>query len=389
MMASCASILRLAPLFLLVGTMACKDVGGVPTGTSDPPAGGAGDGAGAGPRTVVVEITGFAFRGPTGGDAIEVSAGDTLEFVNRDAAPHTATTDAFDSGRLDQGERYRIVVSGAGTLALRCDFHPAMTGTIVVAARGGDAGDPSGGPGNPGGGDPGDPAGGTGDPGGGDPGDPSGGPGNPDGGSGAGSGTVVVDIRDDVFVGPDGSSRIEVPTGSTVRFVNRGGSSHTATSTSIPDGAAAFDSGRMRPGDTFEIVVGTAGTWAFRCDFHDGMTGTLVVADGGPAPPADPGNPGDAGGKNGSGTVVVTINDGGFSDGGNVTLTLGGTVEWVNASTAEHEIDSTDEPDDGAEIESGDLLPGDRYRFTPDRTGVWVYRCKEHDDERGMRIEVR
>lgn len=352
-----AALLCLAP--------GCKDVGELPTDAAGPPQSGAGSTAG----TVVVEITGFEFRGPSGGSRIEVAIGDTLEFVNRDAAPHTATTSAFDSGRMNQGDRYRVVVSAAGTLALRCDFHPAMTGTIVATEGSGGAGDPGG-------------SGGTG-------GDESG-PGDPvppDDGSGSGSATVIVEIRDDVFVGPDGSSRIEAATGSTVRFVHRGESPHTATSTSVPTGARAFDSGRMEPGATFEVVVDVAGTWSFRCDFHSGMTGTIVVADGG----AGGGGPGpdDPGGSGGAGTVVVTIGDAGFSNGGNVTLTLGGTVEWVNASRVVHELDSTDEPDDAPEIKSGDLAPGARFRFTPDRTGTWIYRCKEHDDERGMRIEVR
>lgn len=384
-----------ALLFLAPG---CKDVGDLPTDATDPapPAGGSGGAAGSAPRTVVIEITGFAFRGPAGGDRIEVAAGDTLEFVNRDAAPHTATTPAFDSGRMDRDDRFRAVVSTPGTLDLRCDFHPAMTGTLVVGPGTGGTGGSGGGDGSGGsGGGP-----GSGDP---PPGDPggSGGGGDPDPpGGGSGSATVTVEIRDDVFVGPDGSSRIEVATGTTVRFVNRGGSSHTATSTSVPTGAPAFDSGRMRTGDVFEVVVGVAGTWSFVCDFHSGMTGTLVVVDGAPSPGGGPGGGGGSGGGGpggggpppnggGAGTVVVTISDTGFSNGGNVTLTLGGTVEWVNASGVEHELDSTDEPDDAPEIESGDLAPGARYRFTPDRTGVWVYRCKEHRDEREMRIEVR
>lgn len=386
---------------LVLGSAACKDVGGLPTGSAGPgdAGGGAGSGAGAGsaPRTVVVEITGFEFRGPSGTSRIEVAAGDTLEFVNLDTAPHTATTNGFDSGRLNRGERWRTVVTAAGTAALRCDFHPAMTGTIAVAARDGATGGSggSGGSGDPGGGSsgPGD-GGGSGTPGDGSSGPGGGGASGPGGDPGAA--IVVVEIRDDVFVGPGGSSRIEVATGSTVRFVNRGGSAHTATSTSVPSGGTGFDSGRMDTLDTFEVVVDQAGTWAFRCDFHDGMTGTLVVTDGGPAGGGGGtggggpgGTPGDGSGSGGSGAVVVTIDDAGFSGGGNVTLELGRSVEWVNASAVEHEIDSTDEPDDAPEIESGDLAPGARFRFTPDRTGTWTYRCKEHGDERGMTVTVR
>ena len=68
-------------------------------------------------------------------------------------------------------------------------------------------------------------------------------------------------------------------------------------------------------------------------------------------------------------------------------IALGQSLEWVNESGEEHEIDSTDEPDDADDF-GAELAPGDRFRFTPDRTGTWVYRCKEHGDEEEMTITV-
>src|SRR5687767_634436 len=89
------------------------------------------------PRAVTIEIESFEFRGPGGSSAISVAVGDTLVFVNRDAAPHTATSTsvpsggvAFDTGRLDQGESARVVITAPGSYAFRCDFHPAMTGAV-------------------------------------------------------------------------------------------------------------------------------------------------------------------------------------------------------------------------------------------------------------------
>ena len=85
--------------------------------------------------------------------------------------------------------------------------------------------------------------------------------------------------------------------------------------------------------------------------------------------------------------MVVRITDSGFDAGGHAMIALGQSLEWVNESGEEHEIDSTDEPDDADEFRA-ELAPGDRFRFTPDRTGTWIYRCKEHGGEEDMTITV-
>ena len=149
----------------------CKDVGGPAAPDLAPPTSGeshrrdSGSGT-AVPRAVTVEIESFEFRGPADRARSPVAVGDTLVFVNRDAAPHTATSTsvpsgavAFDTGRLNQGESARVVVTAPGTYAFRCDFHPAMTGTVAASAAPGNGGNPppSGTPppgGNPPGGTP-------------------------------------------------------------------------------------------------------------------------------------------------------------------------------------------------------------------------------------------
>jgi len=60
-----------------------------------------------------VTISNFVFE-PS---VVTVSAGDTLVFVNKDGAPHTATANGFDTGRLGSGESASI---------------PTMKGTVVV-----------------------------------------------------------------------------------------------------------------------------------------------------------------------------------------------------------------------------------------------------------------
>jgi plastocyanin len=78
-----------------------------------------------------VAIADFAF------DPAEasVAAGDTVTWTNNDPAAHTVTFEdgSADSGDLAQGATFEHTFDAAGEYAYRCDIHPSMTGTIVVA----------------------------------------------------------------------------------------------------------------------------------------------------------------------------------------------------------------------------------------------------------------
>lgn len=78
----------------------------------------------------VVEMRGFAFQPAR----VTVSVGDTIEFVNRDALPHTATATggAWDSGEMGASARWTRVVTEPGEIAYFCAYHPTMRGTIEV-----------------------------------------------------------------------------------------------------------------------------------------------------------------------------------------------------------------------------------------------------------------
>ncbi len=78
----------------------------------------------------VVTITGFAFEPAN----LTIAAGDSVTFVNRDNAPHTATASngAFDTGRLSNNGQTALTFSSAGTFDYFCEFHPGMTAQIVV-----------------------------------------------------------------------------------------------------------------------------------------------------------------------------------------------------------------------------------------------------------------
>jgi plastocyanin len=82
------------------------------------------------PRSHSVEIRGFAYLPAT----LEIVAGDTVVWINRDAVPHTATGDGrgWDSDTLDTGEAWRLVAAQRGSQPYYCAFHPTMRGELVV-----------------------------------------------------------------------------------------------------------------------------------------------------------------------------------------------------------------------------------------------------------------
>lgn len=77
-----------------------------------------------------VTISNFKFEPAN----IEVAAGDTVTFTNKDSAPHTATAldGSFDTGRLNKDQSATITISDAGDINYKCNFHGAMKGVIVA-----------------------------------------------------------------------------------------------------------------------------------------------------------------------------------------------------------------------------------------------------------------
>lgn len=124
-----------------------------------------------------------------------------------------------------------------------------------------------------------------------------------DGGGGGGGGDVVeIRMQNTAFVAPSGGDDVTVAIGTTVQWVNLDGVQHTATSTSVPAGGVAFDSGLLGNGDRFEFTPQVAGTWVYFCEVHPGiMVGATLTAtsadsnassDDPPSSPNDPEGPG-------------------------------------------------------------------------------------------------
>ena len=79
--------------------------------------------------SAAITISSFAFEGVT-----EVAVGTTVVVTNDDPTVHTWSADdgSFDSGALAQGESFEFTFTEAGEFAYSCNFHPSMTGTVVV-----------------------------------------------------------------------------------------------------------------------------------------------------------------------------------------------------------------------------------------------------------------
>jgi plastocyanin len=90
---------------------------------------------------------------------------------------------------------------------------------------------------------------------------------DPPAGDDAAAGAAEIVITDFAF-----SEDITVPVGTTVIVRNDDSAGHTWTA---DDGA--FDSGFIDGGGTFEFTFTEPGTFAFHCDVHPAMTGTITV----------------------------------------------------------------------------------------------------------------
>ena len=85
------------------------------------------------PRRHVVEIKNFKFVSAD----LTIRQGDTVVWVNRDIAPHTATKESltWDTGNLTKDQSGEVTFSSPGTASYLCQYHPNMRGEITVVAN--------------------------------------------------------------------------------------------------------------------------------------------------------------------------------------------------------------------------------------------------------------
>jgi plastocyanin len=83
-----------------------------------------------------------------------------------------------------------------------------------------------------------------------------------------GSPANVVQIRNYAFA----QSQVTVTPGTTVTWVNCDQDIHSSTADS-----GAWNSGLLSPGQTYRRTFDAAGTFAYHCDPHPSMKGSIVV----------------------------------------------------------------------------------------------------------------
>jgi plastocyanin len=67
-------------------------------------------------------------------ERIEVAAGDTIVWTNRDFLPHsvTAAQSKVESGDLAANKSFSFVARNKGEMKYVCRLHPVMQGVVVV-----------------------------------------------------------------------------------------------------------------------------------------------------------------------------------------------------------------------------------------------------------------
>jgi plastocyanin len=324
--------------------------------------------------SATVAISGNRFVQST----VTIAVGGTVTWTNQDTVPHTVTASdaSFDSGLLRRAESWSHTFGSPGTYTYLCSLHPTMTGIVVVAtpddpspavvthsstshaAQSTTSGATSG----------------------------ASAAGQAVGAAGGGDvpqaapGSATVSMLDNQFQ----PSLVTVAPGGAVTWTNADTLPHTVTAV---DGS--FDSDIMMPGDSYSHQFGTAGTVAYRCTLHPGMTGTVVVSEtvsgavdagsaGGQGGVAQPGAPGLAVPAE-SPDRVVSITGSAFP--AVIVLSAGHSITWVNDDTIDHDVVAADE-----RFDSGVLTPGGRFTFTFDEPGVVRYTCDLHKHMSGAVI---
>ena len=271
---------------------------------------------------------------------LTVDVGQSVTFVNIHSDEHTATGSGFDTGIIpDEGGTATVVLDTPGIFPYACQIHPEMTGVIRVRDENGVVPETQ---------------------------------------------TTAQDVPADATTVVIANlafdpSAITVPTGTTVAWTNEDAVPHTVTST---DGA--FDSGIFDPGGSFAFTFNDPGSFAYVCQLHPQMQGT-VTAEGeavAAAPATDSqtattaadtaAQPQEA---TEAGEATVSIVDFAFEP-ATLEVSEGTAVVWTNAGQAPHTVT-------GDFADSGVLESGQTFSHTFTESGDFSYVCAIHPQMTG------
>jgi plastocyanin len=96
--------------------------------------------------------------------------------------------------------------------------------------------------------------------------------GSPSATGAGGASAATVDIKSFAF----GPASVTITKGQSVRWTNSDGTPHTVTSGAAPTKDGKFDN-QVANGGSTTIAFDTAGTFAYFCNIHPTMIGTVVV----------------------------------------------------------------------------------------------------------------
>lgn len=279
--------------------------------------------------------------------SVSVPAGGTVTWRNVGQRRHTVTGSGFGA-TIPAGGTYQFTFATASSFVYMCDFHPEMTGMVVVGGAATPSPSPSPTP-------------------------------SPTVAPSLAPGAIRVDVLDNRFA----PTALTVAAGTKVTWVNAGRAMHSVTAND-----SAFDA-TLRAGATFEYTFPRPGTYAYLCQFHDGMTGTIIVTGGAasaspspspaPSPPAP--TPAPTAAPVPARALTVVIADNNFTP-GTTRVAAGTMVAWVNHGRIRHTVTST-----SSVFDSGLMSPEGVYSVTFDTPGTYPYLCDIHPAMRGT-IEV-
>jgi len=178
------------------------------------------------------------------------------------------------------------------------------------------------------------------------------------------AGSIEVQIVGD---DADGFSpaTLTVDQGQSVSFVNVHSDDHTAT-------GSGFDTGIIGTGGVATVTLDTPGTFAYACQIHPEMTGSIAVRDAsGNVPPPSQAAPVSA--------DATTIQIAGFAfSPASVSVPAGTTVAWTNADSAPHTVTALD-----GSFDSGIFDPGGGFAWEFTSPGTFAYQCALHPQMQG------
>ncbi len=170
---------------------------------------------------------------------------------------------------------------------------------------------------------------------------------------------------------------ITVPTGTTVAWTNDDAVPHTVTST---DGA--FDSGIFDPGGSFSFTFNEPGSFAYICQLHPQMQGTVTAEGDAVAsalaslqPLSGQTESRRATGSRAGAKPLYPIVDFAFEP-ATLDVAAGATVVWTNDGLAPHTVT-------GDFADSGVLEPGQTFSHTFAEPGEFSYVCAIHPQMTG------